>query len=404
MKRKYDMLSNKKLGKAVLNEGGNVTVGGHSAEKIDLTQLSTEEYESFKVDIIKLLMEINMIIEKITSHPLFKNINTLKNGGYFSGSSEQFFLRSREEFIPYKTIMGDVDVQVSDKLKMELKEILPTLYGKKINGFTFVGTRFGGDYNSLFIPPPKYIKASKCVQFDLEFVSMGDTGDLTEFDKFNKNSPYVDLKKGLKGLIKGHFLSSLYSTKYEVEGVVFQDKTNVVSKSKNLGTISKYSYGNKGVRRKYIPVLDDKGEQMEHDGLPAYRIVKKIEAGDTVTDLKKIFEQIFEAEYDSKNAELFQSYIGLLQLVKKYWSKDLIDKLYEKWSGQLVKLSNDLGEKGFDAAMGAFHAVFNDTELVIFKDLGLDTQNERKKSNITFGSYITEHTKYYENKMRNNWE
>ena len=33
MKRKYDMLSNKKLGKAVLNEGGNVTVGGHSAEK-----------------------------------------------------------------------------------------------------------------------------------------------------------------------------------------------------------------------------------------------------------------------------------------------------------------------------------------------------------------------------------
>ena len=208
----------------------------------------------------------------------------------------------------------------------------------------------------------------------------------------------------MKGLIKGHFLSSLYSTKYEVEGVVFQDKTNVVSKSKNLGTISKYSYGNKGVRRKYIPVLDDKGEQMEHDGLPAYRIVKKIEAGDTVTDLKKIFEQIFEAEYDSKNAELFQSYIGLLQLVKKYWSKDLIDKLYEKWSGQLVKLSNDLGEKGFDAAMGAFHAVFNDTELVIFKDLGLDTQNERKKSNITFGSYITEHTKYYENKMRNNWE
>lgn len=383
---------NKMKKRMSLNEGGNVTVGSHTAEKIDLTKLSEEEYESFKVDIIEMLIEINKIIETKTGHPLFKNLNTLKNGGYFSGSSEQFFLHSRDEFIPYKTVMGDVDVQVSEKLKMELKEILPTLDGKKIKGFTFVGTKFGADYNNLFIPPPQYIKASKCVQFDFEFVSMGETGDLTEFDKFNKNSPYIDIKSGLKGLIKGQFLSRLYSTKFELEGVVFQDKKNIVSKSKNLGTISEFSYGNKGVRRKYIPVLDDSGEQIFHDGLPAYRIVKKIEVGDTVTDLKKIFEQLFEAPYNSKNAELFQSYLGCLQLVKKYWSKDLIDKLSRTWPDHLKKSSSDLGEKSFDAAMGAFHAVFSDTELIKFKDL--EKQNEKRKPKITFASYINEHMKY----------
>lgn len=373
----------------IISEGGNVKLNGYSAQKMNLTKLSKTEYENFKSDLIKLLIEFNDAVKLRGGFYLFKNLNTLKNGGYFSGSSEQFISHTSEEFVPYKPTMGDIDVQVNNTEKNELKKVLSGLEGKSFNGFKYVGTNFGSDYNNLFLTPSKYKDVSNCIQIDFEFISMGESGEVSTFDKFNKSSMYIDLKNGLKGLFKSNFVSCLFSIKYEKPGVIFQDKKDEISKAKQTGFVSQFTYGNKGLRQKYSPVTDKNGAAIEYNGKPAYRVIKDITDDSSERNLDKIFDKLFDAKYDKKNAELFSSYIGLLKLVKKYWDKSAQKKLAEKWPTFMIAHKPDINPDAFNKAMDAFHKEFPEYEEFKYEDVSNKNVSE-KKDPFTFYKYVNE--------------
>lgn len=326
--------------KPYINEGGNVSMNGHEAQKMDISVLEDSEYDAFRQDIIKMLAEMNDRLKNDYDITLYKNLGSLKAGKYFSGSTEQFYAHDKDEFVPYKKTLGDIDTQVDSGTKTSLKSALNELVGEKFNGFELVGTKYGADYNNLFVPPSKYHKVSNCIQVDFEFVGMDDAGELTKFDKFNKNSSYIDLKNGIKGLFKIGFISDLFKTKYEMDGVVFQNKKDAPSKAAEGKTLSKFTFGNKGVRQKYNPVMGADGKQVKWEGKLAYRINDMVEDGNE-KDLEKIFNQLFEADYTDENAELFDSYTGLVQLVSKYWDKTNIERLNGHWHKYVFKMASD---------------------------------------------------------------
>lgn len=370
--------------KFLLTEGGNVEVNGHAAEKINISALDDDEYEQYKADLIKMLEEFNAAVEKETGARLYKNDATLKAGKYFSGSSEQFFKYGKEDFVKYKKSLGDIDTQLDKASAGPLKSALKGFEGKKFNGFTYVGTKFGADFNNLFVQPAKYKKVADCIQVDFEFVAMGDDGEVSKFDRFNKNSSYTDLKSGIKGKFKVEFISAMFDAKFKRPGVVFQNKKNELSKAYKKDYVNDWTFGNKGVRQKFSKVLDDEGNQVTHEGIPAFRIKDMVEE-DNITDLSKIYEMLFDSKATPKGIEKFDSYLGCLELCNKTW-KDKAQRqtLNTTWAQRAAERS--LGDKEmYETVMAAFYKVFTDLKPISFEDAG----GKVDESTLTFTQFVS---------------
>lgn len=369
--------------KYLLTEGGNVELNGHAAEKIQISELDDNEYEQYKADLIKMLEEFNAKVEKETGARLYKSDSSLKAGKYFSGSSEQFFKYGKEDFVKYKKSLGDIDTQLDKSSASALKSVLKSFEGEKFNGFTYVGTKFGADFNNLFVQPDKYKKVADCIQVDFEFVSMGDDGEVSTFDRFNKNSSYTDLKAGIKGKFKVEFISAMFDAKFKRPGVVFQNKKNELSKAYKKDYVNDWTFGNKGVRQKFSKVMGDDGEQVMHNGVPAFRINDVVE-DDNITDLAEIFKLLFDKKPTKALLDKFDSYLGCLELANKAWQdKGLRETLNTTWAKRAAERS--MGDEDmYNGVMSAFYKVFSDCKPISFKEAG----GKVEESSFTFKDFL----------------
>ena len=104
------------MGYKKIYEGGNLTVNGKSATKLQVGNMDNEEFGDFKEDFIAFLLSVSDIYMEKTGYPIWNREDLLFKGKVFSGSTRAFFQKDRATFANKKPKVGDFDVQVPEDI------------------------------------------------------------------------------------------------------------------------------------------------------------------------------------------------------------------------------------------------------------------------------------------------
>ena len=104
------------MGYKKIYEGGNLTVNGKSATKLQVGNMDNEEFGDFKEDFIAFLLSVSDIYMEKTGYPIWNREDLLFKGKVFSGSTRAFFQKDRDTFANKKPKVGDFDVQVPEDI------------------------------------------------------------------------------------------------------------------------------------------------------------------------------------------------------------------------------------------------------------------------------------------------
>jgi hypothetical protein len=295
--------------KKALKEGGNLSVGGHDAQQIDLKVHN----RSFIVPILDtLLNNINNAFAKTYKKPLWQP-QLLQSKQFLSGSSLHFFNTkgiTDQEFVSKKPKVGDIDTQVNKENEQELEQWLSTSQGKMVGNAKFLGFQRGNEqFSSLWELQDPPIK----VQIDLEFVAF-DKDEPTPWSKFSHSSSWDDLNAGVKGVFHKFLIQSLASLSrkdFLLRKAVGRGKAKEIQDIPTTDNMVSFAVSSKeggGLRAKYEPVLDANGQPVVVDGMP---VMQALPASGYEQDIGKIFGSIFGTRLNPKQAA---------QLESKYWS------------------------------------------------------------------------------------
>lgn len=339
-----------------INEGGNAkTKNGFEASKVEIAKFSDKQYDDFKNSIIKIVKDINKAFKDSTGEPLFQNSGVIDSFVVFSGSGNEFFKRSKEEYTKVKPRLGDIDVQIDVKKKDAVKQFLAENEGKVFGGFTYLGTQFGADFYNVFEAPKKFQPQASNIQIDFEFIKYDEKGNPNYFDVFGKNSDWADLSQGIKGFAKQQLIPAIYKAIYARPGVVFQNSKDLPSKAFKSAEVHSRTFGYNGARDKYAPVMDANGKQVEWEGKPAFREIPTSKSTFN-TNLPEIFLEMFGLKPSADELIKMNSFVGILSLMKKYFDNKRIDRVYNFYYDDLSKRTEDEGV--LDAIFNKFKEVF----------------------------------------------
>ena len=337
--------------KQPLSEGGNLALDtGDQAQQIDL-KVHNRAYIVPILD--NLLQSINNIYAQQYQTPLWEP-KLLKQRAFLSGSSLHFFNTDipDEEFTRVKPKVGDIDTQVNKELEGNLEQFLTANQGKVMGPAKFLGFQRGNEQFSglweLTDPPIK-------VQIDLEFVAYDKKGP-TQWSQFSHSSSWDDLQAGIKGVFHKFLIqsfTSLTNQEFILRKLVGRGKARAEQDFPTTDNMFSFAVSSKeggGLRAKYEPVLDEKGQPLMIDGLPVMRPLK---AEGYEQDLSAIFATIFGSRVNSAQLKKLMpktwSFIGLLELMnvvldseeKAHVVDGFVDKLFAPGAQGLYKNDPD---------------------------------------------------------------
>lgn len=253
--------------------GGNVTINGRRADKIDLTVIDRAQLYD---DLCKLR---NAFKEKFgcTPEP--------------SGSTVHMF---NIEYLKHKSTFGDIDFQVDKKINFDLRELEQSVPFKLIGTTKTTNTTVSlWEYDELNI------------QIDFEAVEF--IGDFpSKWSRFAYSSHIDDISHGIKGVAHKYIFRALTAQ--------WTDEYCVAMKTKNkMAVTSLYAFSNKGLRRKLAPTDDG-------------RFIELTTAESTFyTDLESIFRYLISpsTEYTDEIDQAMWSFVGVVGLIKRFIHHDL---------------------------------------------------------------------------------
>lgn len=334
-----------------LLEGGNVSFGKEKSHRINLHQINRKNV----VGVLEALLgKINerFNIQFKNSAPLWSE-HTLINQLYLSGSSKAFFnIKDIKdiEFTSVKPTIGDIDVMIDETKASEFSKTLEYLKNKKIP-LPLVQVLTGVNKNLKFtvdtIPKETPISTYESfanlidfkktanqfislwkvtignvvinIQIDFEMVEYIE-GTPSDFSQFAHSSNWEDLNAKVKGVFHKHLLRSIS----RVEDIP------VIVSAKRKGdyeeNIKPYTFSvEKGIRKSFEPIDDGKGTPVtKQDSSGNSRLlVKKLTSTNTDYDrnIPSIFEKLFKQTPSETDLKDFNSFLGLLRLIKKYFNK-----------------------------------------------------------------------------------
>lgn len=291
----------------IIVEGGNVQIGPHAAERINLVKIPRGKM----VPIIdELLHAVNSSFNAKFKTPLWAP-QLLQKKEFLSGSAFHFLNPAipDEKFVKHKPSVGDIDTMVDEKKREQVELFLKSNTGKQIGPATLLGFKPnpGGDQ---FITLWEFTDPAIKVQIDLELVPYNDLGP-TDWSKFSHSSDWADLEAGVKGVFHKYLLRAFTTNTLKDRLVQMKTKLKPVKSTDVAFAVSG------GMRQKYEPVLDDNGQQKVVDGLPVF---KEIPAKDStyVNSPAEMFELIFGKPPVGGEEKLMGSFMGGLQLANKH--------------------------------------------------------------------------------------
>jgi hypothetical protein len=198
------------------------------------------------------------------------------------------------------------------------------------------------------------------VQIDFEFVDYSEKDQPTDWAAFSHSSSWDDISQGIKGVFHKWLIQSL--TKIASEDFILRKvhkRTGKITDKVERDSMLSFAVSSKeggGLRTKYEPVLDEKGQPLVIDGLP---VLKELPPGNYEKDISKIFQAIFDKRIDraslSKALSKTWSFTGLLELInlvlpqeeKESVLDSFVDKLFARGAQGLYKgdPQRDLTEK-----------------------------------------------------------
>lgn len=292
----------------LLQEGGNVQIDDHEAERIDLTKHNRSAIVK-KIDAA--LLSINAAFKKAHGKPIW-NDALLKSKKFLSGSAFHFFNGEIDDktFVKHKKSVGDIDTQVDKNMDAEIKDFLTKNKGKEFGPVKLIGFKTSaGQHISLWHLGDPGIN----IQVDLEMVDFDDKGEPTEWSNFSHSSSWEDMTKGVKGVAHKYLLRALDAPK--LKDIVLKAKTARGTDKEVKSSETAFSVTH-GVRQKLKPVIGDDGKQVMVNGKPAYHELSTAESkGDT--SLPNIFKAYFGKDASADDLKKLGSFTGLLDLIKK---------------------------------------------------------------------------------------
>jgi hypothetical protein len=304
-----------------LTEGGNLNVGGHDAQQIDLKV----HQRNYIVPILdKVLQSINNSFAQTYQVALW-NPQLLKSRKFLSGSSLHFFNTdiSDQEFIAKKPKVGDIDTQVDKQQEANLEKFLTSMQGKQVGPATCLGFSRGNEqFSSLWELQDPPIK----VQIDLEFVAF-EKDEPTQWAQFSHSSSWEDLNAGIKGVFHKYMMRALtansatekYVARQLKKGVKISDEP-VVDNNLSFAVSSKQGGG---MRTKYVPYNDpETGKPMMKNGIP---VMLQVPPGDSeyIQDLGQQYQMLFGQPGNEANQKLMWSFVGILKLANQFLNDDM---------------------------------------------------------------------------------
>lgn len=301
------------INKQVLNEGGNVEIGGIAAQRLDLNKISRTAAVK---TIDKALQVINAAFNKMYKVPLWSP-ELIKNKEFLSGSAFHFFNIQipDEQFVKVKPTVGDIDTMVDRKLTEQTKDFLTKATGKKFGPATLLGFK-PNPGNDTFVTLWEFAEPPMKVQIDMELVDY-KKGNPSEWSKFSHSSAWEDLSVGIKGVFHKYLLRAL--THKDAKDRYIQMKTKL--KKVNAADLAFAVTG--GVRQKFEPVIDPKTKKpaVADDGLGIYKEIPAGEANYT-NDVKGMFTLLIGRKPAKGEEQKLSSFVGVLDLINKSFSPD----------------------------------------------------------------------------------
>lgn len=295
------MGGNLRLFSQTLLEGGNVKVGDTQAQAIDMSKIDRQK---FVRELVQQLLTLNKTFQKEYGFKIWDNEKYVTSGKAFSGSSEHFINLdlSDSEYAKFKKKTGDIDIQMSDQLEKQMHAFF-----KKHK--TFGTMKYLGQSQSA-VGQISALMAFKGIniQIDFEFVEVGLNGMPTAFSHWSRSSAWSDIEKGVKGVFHKFAVANLDHA-FTKEILLQKGKRKpVVTKE----TVHLFAFSVKnGLRPKYR-LLDPKKKIFEP--IPA-------KEGKYTKDIPEIFKILFKKKGSSKDIKNFNSFTGIVDMVKKYFNK-----------------------------------------------------------------------------------
>ena len=290
----------------VIAEGGNVQIGPHSAERINLVKIPRNKI----VPVIdELLHAVNNSFNAKFKTPLWSPA-LIQKKEFLSGSAFHFLNPGipDEKFVKHKPSVGDIDTMVDEKKREQVELYLNSVTNKQIGPAKLLGFKPnpGGDQ---FITLWEFSEPPIKIQIDLELVPFDELGPTT-WSKFSHSSAWEDLEAGIKGVFHKYLLRAFTTNTLKDRLVQMKTKLKPVKSTDIAFAVTG------GMRQKYEPVLDG-GKQKVVDGLPVF---KEIPAKDStyINSAEGMFELIFGKPPVGGEEKLLGSFMGGLQLANKY--------------------------------------------------------------------------------------
>lgn len=296
--------------------GGNVTVRGIDAEKIQFKNIPIKQFRTEFLDLFKTLN--NLYYRKFKEY-IWKDISSLTSGIAFNGST-QFIMNpdlDPDEIMKYKLQAGDVDITVPEECGKNLWLLLKPLEDKQIANFTYIGNNrnnehaIGDQINAIFQLTTES-GVTNC-QVDFEFLPY-ENGKPTEWASFSHGSSFEDAKAGVKSAFHKLLLRAVVGSMSENPNIVIATKASTYDKiklKKDDGTIPRMQQFSvtRGLGTGLEPMLDPDGKPVFVNGKQVYK-----EAADHgyETNLQSIFDAVFK----KGTVKQMYSFVGVCELLR----------------------------------------------------------------------------------------
>jgi len=331
--------------------GGNVSINKfgktYKADKIPVKEIGLKQFQE---DIRKLLHQLNKDFEKDTGKKIWKKDSLIDDAIIFNGSTSYLMdakmLSKEEELLKLKPSSGDIDIVLPEDLKEELWYFLQGIEGKKYGKFVYLGCNKPSvksiidQINGLFEYNSKAGKVY--AQIDFEFAKYeNDSPD--EFARFGHSSTFKDLQNGVKAVFHKYLLRSISHSMSEID----LDKYVVVTNSANCANYEK-KLKRKPKDLHFLKFSVSKGIRVAFEELKCNDeivkiddkiVLRELKTSESIykTDVKEILKVIFKIEPTQSEITDFWSFVGVIDLLKKYASKDQIIKTFERFTQLLYE-------------------------------------------------------------------
>lgn len=326
-----------------LNEGGNVTAmmkdgTATPAEKIPVAKIGRSQFMARMRDFFK---AFNKEFKKETGKVIWANEDDIMSGFVFNGSTS-FIMDpslSDEEVVKVKQSAGDLDITVPEELKEDVWNFLDKREGKEIiPGVRYMGSNkptvqsIGEQINTVFLCDFNGVRCN--CQVDFEFLPY-ENNKPTEWAKFSHSSSFEDAKAQIKAVHHKYLIRAMIGgASLRKDIIICTDKStpdNIkLSKSKEHlePRMLKFSVG-RGVRVAYEPLLDANGQQVYMDDKKVFKAIPTSKS-DFITSVAGIFKVAF-GDPDPSDINRFNSFVGVVALMKKYLTKEQIKQTMARY-------------------------------------------------------------------------